>query len=292
MTKYSFNLNYAPHFGLFKASAGNDPIDQLKYMADLGFSAVEDNAFSGSPITDLMGIGMLGQTPQLLNNIGETLANLEMQMGTFVMGPVCWPPNAAYTSGNPEWRNQFLAKCRKCVEVAQRLNGHFVTIVPDAAEPSLPPEMQTANVIEALRQAADIFEPHGITMLLEPLSFPQQIFLKTSPQAWLLAKAVNRNSCKILFDMYHLQKNEGSLIHHIDLVWDEIGYFQIGDEPGRTEPTTGEINFKNIFKHIYHKSKTAGKNFIFGMEHFKSKAGIEGEKALLEAYLEVDDFAS
>lgn len=290
MAQYTFRLNYAPHFGQFAHSAGQDPIDQIRYIADLGFKAVEDNAFSGTPMTDLMGIGMLGQTPELLNRIGESLAALGMQMGTFVMGPVCWPPNAAFTSGNPEWREQFLSKCRQAVEVGKRLGGQFVTVVPDAADMSLPYEIQTANVIESLRRAADIFEPHGMVMLLEPLSFPPQVFLKTSPQCYLLAKAVNSPACKILFDMYHLQKNEGRLIHHIDLVWDEIGYFQIGDEPGRKEPGTGEINYKNVFKHIYEKSKAAGKDFMLGMEHYQSGAGAGGEKALLEAYVAADHF--
>jgi hydroxypyruvate isomerase len=289
MSKNKFNLNYAPHFGSFAHSAGKDPLDQLRYMADLGFNAVEDNGFK-APLPDLMGIGMLGQEPALLTKIGETLAKLGMQMGTFVMGPVFWPPNAALTSGNIEWRDQFLAQCHTGVEVAKRLNGKTITVAPDAADPSLPIEIQTANVVESLRRAADIFEPHGITMVLEPLSYPPQVFLKTSAQCYLLAKAVNSPACKILFDMYHLQKNEGRLIYHIDLVWDEIGYFQIGDEPGRKEPGTGEINYKNVFRHIYQKSKDTGRDFILGMEHFNAQEGAEGEKALLSAYLEADNF--
>ena len=38
-----YNLNYAPHFGMFKNIAGNDLIDQLKFMHDQGFMAIEDN---------------------------------------------------------------------------------------------------------------------------------------------------------------------------------------------------------------------------------------------------------
>ena len=37
-----FKLKYAPSFGSFKASAGNDPIDQLKFMSDQGFLAMFD----------------------------------------------------------------------------------------------------------------------------------------------------------------------------------------------------------------------------------------------------------
>jgi hydroxypyruvate isomerase len=83
-----------------------------------------------------------------------------------------------------------------------------------------------------------------------------------------------------------MQKNEGNIITNIDLTWDEIGYIQIGDNPGRKEPTTGEINYKNVFKHIYDREFTG----ILGMEHGISMPGIEGEKRLVEAYREVDSF--
>jgi hydroxypyruvate isomerase len=290
MAKNNFKLKYAPHYGSFKHSAGDDLLDQIKYAADLGFTAFEDNAFSGVPMPNLMGIGMLGQSPDYLDKIGKTLDNLNMQMGTFVMGPISWPPNAAYTSGDKGLRDQFLAKCTASVDVAKRLNGHFITVVPDASDNSLPYEIQTANVIEVLKRAAAIFEPHGITMVLEPLSFPPQVYLKTSAQCYLLAKAVNSPSCKILFDMFHLQQNEGNLLKNLDLVWDEIGYFQIGDVPQRFEPGTGEINHDIVFQHIYNKSIAEGKEFIFGMEHYNSKEGKEGEKALLNSYLKIENF--
>ena len=83
-----------------------------------------------------------------------------------------------------------------------------------------------------------------------------------------------------------MQKNEGNIIKNIELAWNEIAYFQIGDNPGRKEPTTGEINYKNIFKYIYNK----GYRGIMGMEHGNSKPGKEGELALIEAYRISDSF--
>jgi hydroxypyruvate isomerase len=292
-SKHTFNLNYAPHIGLFPNSVGNDPIDQIKYMADLGFKTIEDSGFNAPHIpfdTSPMGIGMFGQEPARLDRIGKTIADAGMTMGTFVMTPPVWPPIAMLTSGNLEHRETFLQKCKKGVEVAQRINARFVTVSADVYDRSLPIEVQTANVIDAFRYAADIFELHGITIVIETLSDHPELFLRTSEQAYLLCRGVNRDSCKMLFDMYHLQRNIGNLIAHIDLVWTEIGYFQVGDVPGRREPGTGEINYKNIFRHIYHKQKAENKDLIVGMEHFKSKEGIEGEEALLDAYKKCDDF--
>ena len=287
---YSFHLKYAPHLGSFEHLAGKDPFDQLQFMADQGFRAFEDSGRVGNNFPRAFGIGMVGQPPELLDKIGSTLANLDMEMGTFVLPPTFWPPKATLTSGNKEWRELFLDTCRKSVETAQRLNGHYITVVPDTFEYALDMDVQTANVIEALRYAADIFEPHGITMLLEPLSDHPSLFLRTSTQAYMLCKAVNRKCCKFLFDMYHLQKNEGRLIYHMDQCWDEIGYFQVGDEPGRNEPGTGEINYKNIFRHIAEKSKETNREYILGMEHHNSLLGEEGERALLKAYKWCDDF--
>ena len=83
-----------------------------------------------------------------------------------------------------------------------------------------------------------------------------------------------------------MQRNEGDIINNINKSWDEIAYFQIGDNPGRKEPTTGEMNYKNIFKHIYNK----GYKGVMGMEHGNAKPGKEGEAALIEAYRATDNF--
>ena len=86
--------------------------------------------------------------------------------------------------------------------------------------------------------------------------------------------------------MYHMQRNEGNMIKNIDLVYDAIGYFQIGDNPGRKEPGTGEINFSNVFKYIHSK----GYDDVLCMEHGRILKGKEGELALIEAYRKADGF--
>ena len=275
--KNTFKLKYAPHFGMFENNAGKDPIDQLKFMADQGFMALEDN-------------GLMGRTPELQTKIGETMAKLGMTMGVFVVGFDNWPPKSTLATGNKEWRDKFLNTCREAVDVAKRVNAKWMTVVPGNFERSLPMGIQTSNVIESLRQAAAIFEPKGLVMVLESLSDNPDLFLRHTDQAFMICKAVNSPSCKFLFDMYHMQRNEGNIIKNIDLVWDETGYFQIGDNPGRKEPTSGEMNYKNIFQYIYKKAKASGRDFVFGMEHGNFKPGKEGEMALIKAYVESDNF--
>lgn len=272
LKKNDFKLKYAPHFGMFKNHAGNDPIDQLNFMADQGFTALEDN-------------GMMKRDKAMQNKIGETLAKRNMTMGVFVVDK---GGNMANTlaAGKQEYIDIFVDGCKRAVEVAKRVNAKWMTVVPGGFERKLPIGIQDANVIEALRRGAEIFEPHGLVMVLEPLSDSPDLYLQTSDQTYMICKAVDSPSCKILYDIYHMQKTEGHLIRNIDLTWDEIDYFQIGDNPGRKEPTTGEINYKNVFKHIHNK----GFKGIMGMEHGNSISGKEGELALIKAYQESDSF--
>lgn len=269
---HTFNLNYAPHFGMFRHHAGNDPIDQLKFMAEAGFTAFEDN-------------GMMGRSTQMQNKIGDTLARLDMKMGVFVIDKGGNSANSL-AAGKQEYVDIFLDGCRRAVDVARRVNAKWMTVVPGDFQRHLPIGIQTANVIEALRRGAEILEPHGLVMVLEPLSDTPDLFLRTSDQTYMICKAVDSPSCKILFDIYHLQKNEGHLIRNMDLCWEEIAYFQIGDNPGRNEPGTGEINYRNVFKFIHDK----GYEGIMGMEHGNALPGKQGEQALIKAYVEADSF--
>lgn len=272
--KYNFNLRYAPHLGMFKNLAGDDPIDQLNFMADKGFTAFEDN-------------GMKGRSVALQEKMASTLIKRGMAMGVFVAHKIYWDkPHLA--SGDKDLRNEFLFQINESVEVAKRVNAKWMTVVPGHIDPRLNKAYQTAHVVEILKRASEILEPHGLVMVLEPLNFRDHpnLFLSESPQAFEICKSVGSPSCKILFDIYHQQIQEGNLIPNIEACWDEIAYFQIGDNPGRKEPNTGEINYRNIFKYVH------GKGFkgILGMEHGNSMEGAVGEQAVIDAYRTSDNF--
>jgi hydroxypyruvate isomerase len=267
-----FRLNYAPHDGMFGNHGGKVFVDQIKFMHDQGFRAIEDN-------------GMLKRSKEEQEKIGSTLAALGMTMGVFVVdGGDNW--KVSLTTGKQEFKDTFVKTCQQCVEVAKRVNAKWMTVVPGFFERNLPMGIQTANVVDALRRGAEIFEPHGLIMVLEPLSDTPDLFMRHSDQTYELCKAVDSPSCKVLYDIYHMQRNEGNLIPNIEKCWEEIAYIQIGDNPGRKEPTTGEINYKNIFKYLYDK----GYRGVMGMEHGNAKPGKEGELALIKAYRESDNF--
>jgi hydroxypyruvate isomerase len=274
----TFKLKYAPHFNMFKNLAGGDLIDQLKFAADEGFTAWEDN-------------GMKKRSVELQSKIGQTMEGLGMQMGVFVAHGSIGKLTFA-RKDKAVWES-VLKDLRDSIEVAKRVNAKWVTVVPgnldETGRDRLAMGYQTANVIELLRRCADILEPHNLVMVLEPLNWYANhggVFLQGSPQAYAICKAVDSPACKILFDIYHQQITEGNLIPNIEKCWDEIGYFQCGDNPGRKEPGTGEINYRNVFKYIHSR----GFDGVLGMEHGNSRKGAEGEQAVIDAYVHADNF--
>lgn len=267
-----FSVKFAPHFGMFRHHAGDDSISQLEFAADAGFSAWEDNGMGGRSIED--------QT-----KIARAMERLGIEMGVFVLNPsTAWAPS--FSRNNKDDMEKFLQEARDAVETAKRVNAKWATVVLGTRHPRIDLSYQTAYAVEMLRRASDILMPAGLTMVLEPLN-PRDhpnMLLAEMGHAYEICHAVDSPSCKILDDLYHQQITEGNLIPNIDRAWDEIAYFQIGDNPGRREPTTGEINYLKVFGHI----KSKGFTGILGMEHGLSKGGKEGEVALIEAYRAVD----
>jgi hydroxypyruvate isomerase len=242
-------------------------------MAAEGFTALEDN-------------GMRERDVAVQEQIGRTLDRLGMRMGVFVAHTISWS-EATITTANADARDRFLAEIRGSVDVARRVNATWMTVVPGHVDRRLHIDYQNANMIETLKRAAAILEPHGLVMVLEPLNTLRDhpgMFLTTTPQAHMICKAVGSPSCKVLYDIYHQQITEGNLIPNIVSAWDEIAYFQLGDNPGRNEPGTGEINYRNVFKTIHDR----GFDGVVGMEHGNSRPGREGERAVIDAYVAAD----
>jgi len=236
-------------------------------------------AMKKSPVTLFVG----SDCGEPCANGRDLLAKRGVTMGVFVIdGGDNWKVSLA--TGKPEFTEVFVKACRDAVDVAKRVNAKWMTVVPGYFERNLPIGIQTGNVIDALKKGADILAPHNLTMVLEPLSDNPDLFLRTSDQGYMVCRAVGSPACKILFDMYHQQITEGNIIPNIGLNWDEIAYFQIGDNPGRNEPGTGEMNYQGIFRHI----RSKGYQGVLGMEHGNSKPDKAGEQAVIDAYVAAD----
>lgn len=269
-----FNLRYAPQMNSFKNHAGPDTVDQIRFLADEGFTAAFD-----------LGIGRRSADEQ-----NKIIA--EMDKHGMVLGPISVPGGLgikAFVETDKEIRETLKTKMKDAVEAAKRIHAKWLLAVPGNYSQGVEWDYQTANVIDNLRACCEVLEPSGVVMVLEPLNWYANhpgLFLTKIPQAYMICRAVNSPSCKIVNDLYHQQITEGNLIPNIDRAWSEIAAFHIGDNPGRKEPGTGEINYLNVFRHIY----TKGYQGTLCCEHGFSKPGKEGERAMIEAYRAVDNF--
>lgn len=263
-----FQLKYAPHFGMFKHLAGDDLIGQLKFAAAQGFTAWEDDGLQARPVA-------------VRDHVARTIHSLGMEMGAFCAMPTL-PEVSFLGQDEPAWEC-ILQELRGSVEVAKRANAKWMTAAfgPDAV--GLQPG-QAANCIELLKRCSAILEPHGLVLVLEPPKWsaghagPLRPKL---PATHLICRAVGSQSCKMLLDVYHQHVAGGNLIPSIDAAWPEIAYVRCGDNPGRKEPGTGQIDYRQVFAYL----RTSGYTGIVGMHHGNSKPGPEGERAVIDAYV-------
>jgi hydroxypyruvate isomerase len=270
-----FRLAYAPSPGMFRELCGSDdPVDNLKFIQDKGFRAVFDNGLPGRPVAEQ-----------------DRIATAIQRMG-LMMGP--WVLYADFTKSSfvlphREVRDFLTMKMEEGIDVAKRTGFKMALVVPGRYDERLHPDIQRANVIENLRYCAMLTEPEGMTLVIEPLNTLRDhpgLWLTRMPQAYQVCRAVNSPAVKIVNDLYHQQITEGNLIPNIDACWEEIAAFHVGDNPGRNEPTTGEINYRNIFKHLLEKDYRG----VICMEHGRSLNGPHGAKRVIEAYRECDPF--
>ena len=162
-----FSLAFAPHPRMFKASAGDNVLDQIKFAHDQGFTAWEHNQ-------------MPNEEPAMQEKIGQLLRDLKMRMGVFVAYGDFERPTFAVKK--QEYRDEVLAKIKASIDVAKRCGATHCTVVPGTVDqqsihdekwnkyggPRLAEGYQLANVIDLLRECAAILEPHKLTMVLEP----------------------------------------------------------------------------------------------------------------------------
>jgi hydroxypyruvate isomerase len=268
-----FSLGYAPHEGSFASRGGL--IEQIAFAADQGFTAWEDNEASSRSVAEQ-------------ERMAKALAQRGMTMGVFVASMPKWAQSRPLLGANDDAeREAFLADIRSSIEVAKRLDAKRMTVVTGFMDPKVPVDVQTARIIDVMRRAGDIVAPHGIAMVMEPLNTHTNhpgVYMRTIAQGYAVARGANSPGVKILADLYHAQIQAGNLIPTLEMCWSEIGYLQFGDNPGRNEPGTGEINYAAIVRWLRSRRYSG----VIGMEHGNSVAGRAGEERLIAAYRRID----
>lgn len=207
-------------------------LKRIEESARLGFPAVEFWPYEGKDLAA----------------IHETCQRLGIAVAQFT----AW----GFSPGmnDPAHHDAFEKKIREAVEVAQRLHCDKMTVVGGNDRKGVSQAEMHEQIEKALKRVKPIVEDAGVMLILEPMNIRvdhKGHCLYGSVDAVRICRAVDSPMVKINWDLYHMQISEGDLCGRLRDGFDQVGYLQLADHPGRNEPGTGEIHYPRVLKQAY-----------------------------------------
>jgi hydroxypyruvate isomerase len=182
--------------------------------------------------------------------------------------------NRGGTLIEPSHRHMFVSGIEESLEKACDLGSDALFLLTDELgddrsvkfKSTLSFEEKRNSVFDGLKAIAPLAERAGITIVLEPLNTLVDhpgYFLDSVDLGAQLVREVASPRVRLLFDIYHVQVMQGNLIERLIKHLDVIGHVHVADVPGRHEPGTGEINYRNVFGCL----RDAGYDKTIGFEY-------------------------
>jgi hydroxypyruvate isomerase len=181
----------------------------------------------------------------------------------------------------PGRENEFQEGVAKAIEYAKALKCPQVNCLAGLSPEGVSADKVRRTLVDNLRFAAAALEKEGIRLLVEALNHKDVpgFYLVRTADVLALIKDVGHRNVYVQYDVYHMQVMEGNLINTIQANLEKIAHIQIADNPGRSEPGTGEINYPNLFKAV----DAAGYKGWIGCE-YKPSGKTEDGLGWLEAW--------
>jgi hydroxypyruvate isomerase len=249
-----------------------DPVRQLEYAADVGFSGADD------PF-------LMRRAPAEQSRIGEALARLGLEAGGLVLAPG--------DTRLPLWgrddeasREEIGRRLAAAGEAAGRANGRHVTLIT-GRDADRPLSDQRAVMADNLKRVIPELERRNIVLCLEPTAEARisGLLLNGLDEALEVVQAVDSPHVRLLFDTLHIQLAHGDLIANLTRAFPWIDTVQIADNPGRLEPGSGEVNFVNVIVALL----GLGHEGLICLEHTNTVPGAEGERLALDRLVAIDE---
>ncbi len=266
----TWQLRYASHLGfrslempLFPFSAkAADAIEQIRFAHSLGFAGVQDALARQRPRDDV-------------DRIGRTLAQLSLEPGSMLYAPMEIAKAPLWGSSDANDRHIRMRELDIAIDTAQRLGARRIAIL-SGLDPRMPLSLQLARFVDALREAAELAERHGLVLCLETINAQAvpDMLLQHIGDAYLVAKAVARASVRLIFDTAHVQIMDGNLLTNLEAVWDSVEVIQVANVPGRIEPELGEIAMLPFLNGLVAR----GYSGLIELEHLWATPGVEAEQ--------------
>ena len=207
-------------------------LERIKAAAAFGFPAVEFWPWQGKDL--------------------DAIARLSKELNIAIAQFTAW----GFTPGmnDPKNHDDFVEAVDQGCRVAKQLACKKMCVVGGDDQPGMTQEQMHDNIITALKRAAPIAEEHQVMLILEPMNIRvdhKGHCLYGSPAAVRICRAVNSPMVKINWDLYHMHISEGDLCGRLKEGFDQVGYLQLADHPGRNEPGTGEIHYNRVLKQAF-----------------------------------------
>jgi len=268
-----WKLRYAGHLGLrgpgsaplFAHGAAVDPLDQIAYLADLGFAGVQDLYMKLRPAEEVA--RMAGRA-----------AARGLGFGSFNAAPLHW--DKPLWSSTDAAARQTLSREFEHTAALAAATGSGLAICVTGLDSSRPRAAQIAGMIENLRRLAEPAEREGVCLLVEPVAaaFLPGLLVDRLADAEAIVRAVDSPAVRLLFDIAHVQTSEGEVLPGLAACWDVVGAVQAADTPGRIDIGAGELDWPAILTEIFSRGYAG----LIEIEHEPMVPGAAGEQQLLE----------
>ncbi len=206
--------------------------DRIRAAAKLGYPAVEMWPWRGKNLDEIV---------KACDETGVEVAQF-----------TAW----GFTPGmnDPKNHDRMEKEIAASIETAKKIKARKMTVIGGNDQPGMTQEQMHENIITGLKRVAPMAEDAGVMLILEPMNIRvdhQGHCLYGSAPTVRICREVNSPMVKINWDLYHMQITEGDLCRRLREGWDQVGYLQLADNPGRREPGTGEINYARVFKEAW-----------------------------------------
>ena len=240
------------------------PDPDVSYTPDEGLSLAKSLGYEGFEMFDWRDDRERSAYADAMRKHGLEAVCITANKG--VLAPGC-------SLTDPADREGFLREIAEASSVAAGFACQRLVVLTGPEREGVPRAEQMESCVASLKEAVPILERAGTTVIVEPINTlvtRPGLFLAGAREGFEMLRRVDSPRVKLLFDIYHVQVTDGDLILQIRNNIDLIGHFQVGDHPGRMQPGTGEINYRNVFREIYELQEAGKFDGFAGLEYHPS----------------------
>jgi hydroxypyruvate isomerase len=198
-----------------------------------------------------------------VEEIQHELEQNELSMVLLNLPPGNWEKGDRGIAADPNRVEEFRESVMEGIKYAAALNVSKIHCMAGIVDSDAARKVYIDN----LRYAGSEMAKHGLTILIEPINqFDMPgYFLSDLYQAVEILETVGLPNVKLQFDFYHIERIHGNALSLYKQFAEQVDHVQIADVPGRHEPGTGEMDYREIIDYLNHTYKG-----LIGLEYTPS----------------------